>query len=64
VDTVVGAHISGGVDYFVMKQLALTTEIKGVLAPNADIIEPGFGKVGNYDPVSFSMTFGARFFFN
>jgi outer membrane protein len=63
VDTVVGAHISAGVDYFVMKQLALTAEMKGVLAPNADINGP-FGKEGNFDPMSFGMTFGARFFFN
>jgi outer membrane protein len=63
VDTVVGAHISGGVDYFVMKQLALTTELKGVLAPDADI-KTAFGKIGNYDPMAFTMTFGARFFFN
>ncbi|HEY6009153.1 MAG TPA: OmpW family outer membrane protein [Geobacteraceae bacterium] len=63
VDTVVGMHIKAGVDYFIMKQLALTTELKGVIAPDADISFAGL-KVGNYDPTSFSMTFGARFFFN
>ena len=63
VDTVVGIHINGGVDYFLMKQLALTSEVKGVLAPNADIKESGF-KVGEFDPSSFSMTFGVRYFFN
>ncbi len=63
VDTVVGAHISAGADYFVTKQLALTTELKGVLAPDADIKVLG-QKVGNYDPMAFTMTFGARFFFN
>jgi outer membrane protein len=55
--------MKGGVDYFLMKQLALTSEIKGVIAPNADI-KFGGGKVGEFDPDSFSMTFGARYFFN
>ncbi len=63
VDTVVGAHVKGGVDYFLTKELAATAEMKGVLAPNADIHDFG-GKVGNFDPMSFSMTFGVRYFFN
>lgn len=63
VDTVAGVHVSGGVDYFILKQVALTAELKGVLAPNADINFRG-EKVGNYDPTSFSMTFGVRYFFN
>jgi outer membrane protein len=37
VDTVVGVHVSGGVDYFIMMQVALNAEIKGVVAPDADI---------------------------
>jgi outer membrane protein len=64
VDTVAGIHMTVGVDYFVIKQLALTTEIKGVVAPNADITGPGGVKVGEFDPNNFSMTFGARYFFN
>jgi len=64
VDTVVGVHMQAGVDYFVMRQLALTSEIKGVLAPNADITNHGVGKIGEFDPNSLSMTFGARYFFN
>ncbi len=63
VDTVAGVHLSGGADYFILKQLALTAELKGVLAPNADINSGGV-KVGNYDPNSLSMTFGVRYFFN
>ena len=63
IDTVAGVHVAAGVDYFLMKQLALTSEIKGVIAPNADIKESGF-KVGEFDPSSFSMTFGVRYFFN
>jgi outer membrane protein len=64
VDTVVGIHVKAGVDYFVMRELALTSELKGVIAPNADILQPGNGKVGEFDPNNFSMTFGVRYFFN
>jgi outer membrane protein len=63
VDTVVGGHVCGGVDYFVMKQLALNAEIKGVLAPDADITYRGI-EVGNFDPTSVSLTLGVRYFFN
>lgn len=63
-DTVVGVHVKGGVDYFLTKQLAATAEMKGVIAPDADIHDPTGRKVGNFDPMSFSMTFGVRYFFN
>jgi outer membrane protein len=63
VDTTVGVHLSGGLDYFIMKQVALTTEAKGVIAPKTDINGPSGGH-GNFDPSSFSTTFGVRFFFN
>lgn len=63
VDTVAGVHLSGGADYFVMKQLALTGEAKIILAPDADISFGGV-KSGQFDPMSFSMTVGARYFFN
>jgi len=63
VDTVAGIHVKGGVDYFVTRQFALTSEIKGVLAPNADI-KSGGTRVGEFDPDSFAMTFGLRYFFN
>lgn len=62
VDTVAGVHLKGGVDYFLTRELALTSEIKGVVAPDADIRDRGI-KVGNFDPNSFSMTFGVRYFF-
>jgi outer membrane protein len=62
VDTVAGVHLAGGVDYFVVKELALTTALKAVLAPDADISLNG-RKIGNFDPMSFSMTFGVRYFF-
>ncbi len=63
VDTTVGVHFSGGIDYFIMKQLALTAEAKVVVAPDADIKGPS-GKQGNFDPTSLSATFGVRYFFN
>ncbi|MBC7962935.1 MAG: outer membrane beta-barrel protein [Steroidobacteraceae bacterium] len=63
VDTTAGVHASGGVDYFLMKQLALTTEAKLVVAPDTDI-NNSTGKVGNFDPLAFSTTFGVRYFFN
>jgi len=62
VDTTLGVHASAGIDYFLTKQFALTTEAKLVLAPDTDINGPN-GR-GNFDPNSFSTTFGIRFFFN
>jgi outer membrane protein len=64
VDSVVGVHASGGVDYFVLRQLAVTGQLKGVLAPDADIRDSRGAKVGNFDPSSLSVTFGVRYFFN
>lgn len=62
VDTTVGVHASAGVDYFLMKQLALTAEAKLVLAPDADINGPT-GR-GDFNPNNFSTTVGIRYFFN
>ena len=62
VDTTVGVHATAGVDYFIMKQMALTAEAKLVLAPDTDIKGPGTSK-GNFDPTAFSTTFGVRYFF-
>ncbi len=63
VDDVVGVHLSAGVDYFIQSSIALNAEMKGVLAPDADIKTFG-NKIGNFDPTSFSMTVGLRYFFN
>ena len=63
-DTVVGAHVKGGVDYFITRELAATAEIKGVLAPDADVHDVFGRKAGSFDPMSFSTTFGVRYFFN
>ena len=63
VDSTVGVHLKAGADYFLQRQIALTSEIKGIIAPDTDIKFAGV-KVGNFDPSSFSMTFGVRYFFN
>lgn len=63
IDTVAGAHVSGGTDYFLTQQLALNAEVKGVIAPDADINYAGV-KIGHYDPTNLSVTFGVRYFFN
>lgn len=63
VDTTLGAHVSAGVDYFFLKQLALTAEAKFVVAPDTDIKGPN-GVKGNFNPNSFTSTIGIRYFFN
>jgi outer membrane protein len=63
IDTVVGGHISGGVDYFLSRNFALTAEVKFVFAPDADITFQG-NHVGDFDPTSIATTFGMRLFFN
>jgi outer membrane protein len=64
VDTVLGVHVKGGVDYFITRELAATAEMKGIIAPDADINNSTGQKVGNFDPMSLSMMFGVRYFFN
>jgi outer membrane protein len=63
VDTVLGLHAKAGVDYFVTRRLALTGEVKGLIAGDADIKDAGV-KIGNYDPMGITTTFGVRYFFN
>ena len=63
VGTTIGIHFNGGVDYFIMKQLALTAEARVVVAPDTNIDGPN-GERGHFDPTSFSTTFGVRYFFN
>lgn len=43
VDTTVGAHISGGIDLFLLHNLALTAEAKVIIAPEADITDRQIG---------------------
>lgn len=63
VDTTVGVHAIAGLDYFLTRQLALTTEAKLLLAPDTDINGPNNGDHGNFDPTCLSTTFGVRYFF-
>ena len=64
VDTTVGAHLTGGVDYFIARQFALTAEAKLVAAPHTSITNDYGVHTGNFDPSSFSSTVGLRYFFN
>jgi len=65
VDTTVGAYANAGVDYFLLKQLALTAEARLVVAPDVDSRDKWDGtRRGDFDPSSFSTTVGARYFFN
>jgi len=63
VDTTVGAHLAGGLDYFVQRNLALTGEVKLLLAPDTDITDNFGNHTGNFDPSSVSGTVGLRYFF-
>lgn len=64
VNTTVGLHLQTGIDYFLMRQLALNAEVKGVEAFSGDIKDFTGAKVGEFDPSHLSFTVGARFFFN
>lgn len=64
-DTVVGMHLSVGLDYMLMRQVALNFELKGVEAFSSDVKNfNGGAKVGEFDPSNLSATVGMRFFFN
>lgn len=63
VDTVLGVHLTAGVDFFVSRNLAFTAELKGMGAFDADVNRLGT-KVGDYDPSNISTTVGLRLFFN
>jgi outer membrane protein len=64
VDTKVGGHVKAGVDYFLLRQLALTAEAKLVVAPTAGISDNNGNHRGTFDPSSLSGTIGIRYFFN
>ncbi len=64
VDTTAGVHVSGGVDYFLQQNLALTAEVKVVAAPETDITDNSGAHRGDFDPSSLSTTVGLRYFFN
>lgn len=63
-DTVLGFHLSGGIDYMLTRHVYLNGEIKGVEALSSDVRDFSGGKVGELDPSNVAFTVGARFFFN
>lgn len=63
-ETVLGLHISAGIDYFLQRQIALTAEVNGVEAFSSDVKDFTGAKIGSFDPSNVSFTVGARFFFN
>lgn len=62
VDTTIGAHIKGGVDYFIARNVALTGELKLTGGLEADITVAGT-RVGKFDPSSVSVMGGVRLYF-
>lgn len=62
VDTTIGAHIKGGVDYFIARNVAVTGELKLTGGLDADITVGG-NKVGDFDPSSVSVMGGVRLYF-
>ena len=54
-----GGHLNAGVDWFLDDGIALTAEIRGMMAAKGDIKNAG-GKVGDYYPRSLAATFGLR----
>jgi outer membrane protein len=65
VDTVVGANVKGGIDYFITPRFALNAELKGVISPSATMTDNYNPFVhGSFDPSSISGLFGVRYFFN
>ena len=63
VDTTVGFHASGGLDYFIQRNIALNAEAKLLAAPDTSINDSSGIHRGDFDPSSFSTTFGIRYFF-
>jgi len=64
VNTVVGMHLAGGIDYMLLRQVALNAELKGVEAFSAKVKSFTGAKIGEFDPSSLNFTVGVRFFFN
>jgi len=60
-DWTVGGHVNLGLDYFVTRGIAFTTDIRGLFASDGDVNRSGT-KVGKYDPMSFIGTVGIRLF--
>ena len=63
VDTTVGIHLKGGIDYYINPRVALNAELKWTISPSADMhYRPALDR-GSLDPSNLSGLFGARYFF-
>jgi outer membrane protein len=60
-DWTVGGHVNAGFDYFVTRGIALTADVRGIVATTGEITK-GDAKVGDYNPMTFIGTVGFRFF--
>jgi outer membrane protein len=61
-----GAHVSAGVDFFIMRNLALNAEIRGVYSTDGDMKasnDPAGTVFAKYNPSNISGFLGIRFFF-
>jgi outer membrane protein len=56
-----GGHVSGGVDYFLNKSIAMSAEVKYVVGSVSDITLTGV-TVGRFNPMSVVGTVGCRLF--
>lgn len=64
VDTVLGLHVTGGIDFMLSRQLALTTELKGVEAFSTTVKNYTGARIGEFDPSNIAFTVGMRLFLN
>lgn len=60
--TTVGGHVKAGLEYFIIQNLALNSELKLIFSGSSDVTVTGVS-VGNYNPTSFSGLFGFRYLF-
>lgn len=56
-----GGHVNGGLDYFVMKGVALNVDCRYLFGRRSDITMNGVN-VGKFDPNNITTTFGVRLF--
>jgi outer membrane protein len=54
-----GGHLSAGLDYFLTRSIALSAELRGLVAFDGDVKSSGV-KVGQYNPMSVLGTVGVR----
>jgi outer membrane protein len=60
-DWTFGGHVGAGVDWFLTRGIALSADVRGVMAISGDVKDGG-AEVGDYDPFWFQGTLGVRLF--